>query len=119
MPPVRPLAEIAEESSERAAQFFESVLTGPRLVRELAERYPSLSREEILERLEGTLIGPDHEKTCLVVTLTEEAQGKNLRPMVEKIHEYARQCNIEPELAEDRRNVLVKVWAGGSWSPGR
>jgi predicted RND superfamily exporter protein len=108
----RPLAQVVQESSEDP-QFFQSVITGPRLVRELAERYRSLSREEILERLEGTLIGPDHEKTCLVVTLTKEAEGKNLRPMVEKIHEYARQCNIEPELAEDQRNVLVKVWDGG------
>lgn len=112
VPAARSLAEIAEEPAEEP-RFFQSVITGPRLVRELAERYPSLSQEEILGRLEGTLIGPDHEKTCLVVTLTKEAQGKNLRPMVEKIHEYARQCNIEPELAEDHRNVVVKVWDGG------
>jgi predicted RND superfamily exporter protein len=86
------------------------VLTGPRLINELQERYPSLTKEEILRRLKGSLIGPDNDKTCLVVTLTEEAKGKNLRPMLEEIRKLARQCNIEPELEVDRRNVLVKAW---------
>ncbi len=99
----------APGASSDEPRYFKKVLTGARLVEQLQERYPSLTREEVLKRLEGTLIGPDFDKTCLVVTLTEEAKGKNLRPMLEKIREYARECNIEPELEVDHRNPLVKV----------
>jgi predicted RND superfamily exporter protein len=98
----------AKGGSDRP-RYFKRVLTGARLVKELEARYPSLSREEILERLKGSLIGPDYDKTCLVVTLTEEAKGKNLRPMLEEIRRLARQCNIEPKLEEDLRNPLVKA----------
>jgi predicted RND superfamily exporter protein len=100
------------EQGPKEPRYFKKVITGPRLVKELQERYPSLSRQEILDRLKGSLIGPDYDKTCLVVTLTEEAQGKNLRPMIEKIRELARQCDIEPPLPEDHRNLLVKAWDG-------
>ncbi len=102
---------LAQQADEKP-HYFKSVLTGPRLVKQLQDRYPSLSREEILERLRGSLIGPDNDKTCLVVTLTEEATGKNLRPMLEEIRTLARQCNIEPELEVDGRNALVKAWDG-------
>jgi len=90
-------------------RYFKSVLTGARLVEQLQERYSTLSREEILERLKGSLIGPDYDKTCLIVTLTEEAKGKNLRPMLEEIRQLARQCNIEPPLEEDHRNPLIRA----------
>ena len=112
IPPDAPLhrhSPLGEPPSEKP-KYFKSVLTGPRLVRELEDRYPSLSRREILERLKGSLIGPDYNKTCLVVTLTEEATGENLRPMLEEIRELARQCNIEPELEEDHRNLFLKAW---------
>lgn len=91
------------------SRFFKSVLTGPRLVKELQDRYPSLSREDVIERLKGSLIGPGGEKTCLVVTLSDEAKGKNLRAVLEQIRQYARECSIEPPLLEDHRNVLFKA----------
>jgi len=93
-------------------RYFKSVLTGPRLVKELQDRYPTLTEDEILHRLKGSLIGPDFDKTCLVVTLTEEAKGKNLRAALDEIRELARQCGIEPEAEEDSRNVFLKAWDG-------
>jgi len=75
-------------------RLFKSVLTGTRLVDELKTRYPDLSETEILKRLEGSLIGKDHYKTCLVVTLTDAAKGKKLRPTLWKIRELAEECGI-------------------------
>ena len=91
-------------------QYFKGVMTGRRLVQRLLATYQNLSEEEVFSRLEGSLIGKDHYKTCLVVTLTEECQGKNLRPMLDKIRDLARECNIEPAIEEDTRNFVQKTW---------
>jgi predicted RND superfamily exporter protein len=93
-------------------QFFKSVITGRRLVDDLKARYPTLSEEEVLKRLEGSLIGEDHYKTCLVVTLTKEANGRNLRAALERIRSLARQCNIEPPKKEVSSNFLVRLCHG-------
>ena len=90
-------------------RYFKSVMSGRSLVEQLRSRYPRLSQEEILQRLEGSLIGADHNKTCLVVTLTEEAKGKNLRPMLEKIRELARECGIEPEEEPLPEGLVARV----------
>ena len=88
--------------------FFKSVLTGRRLVDDLRARYPDLSEEEVFRRLEGSLIGDDHSKTCLVVTLSEQAKGRNLRDALEKIRELARECDVEPKKKEATGNLLVR-----------
>lgn len=77
--------------------YFKSVITGTRLVESMADRYPELSREEILERLEGSLIGDDHKKTCLVVTLSQTAKGKKLHNALDKIRSLAAECDIAPD----------------------
>jgi predicted RND superfamily exporter protein len=99
--------ELAEEEEE--PQYFKSVLTGPRLIKMLQKQYENLTREEILERLEGSLIGPDHYSTAMIVTLTKQGgSGKELREVLAKIREIARECGIEPPKEEDDRFFLVK-----------
>ena len=63
--------------SGEPAVFQERCLTG-RAWSTTCGRYtdPSSTEEEVLQRLEGSLIGKDHHKTCLVVTLSDEATGK-------------------------------------------
>lgn len=87
--------------------FKTPVLTGARLVHEMQLRYPELPEDEILDRLEGSIIGRDHSKTCLVVTLTDAAAGKRLRPTLEVIRDLARQCDIEPPVPERPSNLFV------------
>jgi predicted RND superfamily exporter protein len=75
--------------------YFESVLTGQQLVRQLQSRYSNLTEEEILARLEGSLVSRDHRKTCLVVTLSKEAEGPNLRVAVRTLRDIATdECGI-------------------------
>jgi predicted RND superfamily exporter protein len=88
-----PPQEGAEKTED--APLFHTVLTGPRLVADMQARYPEMTEEEIFARLRGTLIGDDGRSTCLVVTLTKAAKGKNLRPTVNEIRRIAREeCNI-------------------------
>ncbi len=101
-------ADAIERTAEAWRSPFKSpVLTGARLVQDMKLRYPELSDAAIFTRLEGTIIGDDHAKTCLVVTLTDAASGKQLRPTLEIIHDLARQCDIEPPVPERTSNIFV------------
>lgn len=46
--------------------WFKQVLSGPRMLEALSSEPLSLSKEEALARMEGWLLGPDGETTCLV-----------------------------------------------------
>ncbi len=92
-------------------RYFKRVLTGPRLIYELQQRYENLPREEVLRRLEGSLIGKDHYRTCLVVTLNNGVEGKQLHRAIAKIHEYAQQCNIE-DPPDTSQSFPVRAWNG-------
>jgi len=105
--PADALEQTKAEDAE--PQYFKSVYTGRSLMDDLQARYPEMTEEQILTRLEGSLIGKDHNKTCLVVTLTEEAKGKNLRPMLEKVRRLARECNIEPPKPQAAGNPFVRA----------
>ena len=101
--------KVAGEKTDEPEQKprFGSVLTGTRLVNEMVSRYPegtsyALSEAEVLDRLEGSLIHKDpvtgEYNTCLVVTLTDAAKGKELRPTLKEIRRIAaEECLIGPE----------------------
>ena len=64
------LAEgVSPEDAATCEKYFKSVLTGRDLLNRLTAPPLSLSAEAAVKRLQGTMIGPDGEQTCLVVTL--------------------------------------------------
>ena len=97
--------------------YFKDVLTGPRLVRMLKDRYSGegpgnirFTDETIHKKLQGILIGPDGHSTALLVTLTKEApQGKELALVLEAIREIGRECGVHPQVQVDNRFFLVKA----------
>jgi len=90
-------AEVLKATRAWASPFKAPVLTGRRLVDRL-ENSLNLPREDALKRLKGSLIGEDHEKTCLVVTLAKAAEGKNLRRALASIVRVAGEgCGIGRE----------------------
>ncbi|MEE8451236.1 MAG: MMPL family transporter [Thermoguttaceae bacterium] len=102
---------VPPEGAERPdgkPQYFKSVMTGRSLVDDLMDQY-GLSQEAALKRLEGSLIGPDLNQTCLIVTLSKEAEGKALRPMLEEMRELARQCRIEPAKAVPPEGLVARL----------
>lgn len=105
-------AEIQRKAAAWQSPFKRPVLTGQRLLEQLQKRYPDLDRQEILDRLEGTLIGMDHRKTCLVVTLSAAAKGPRLHPTLGIIHKLAQQCDIEPVPPPDERSLLMRIADG-------
>ena len=75
---VPPLTPETEDLPRR--KFFKSVITGPQVLAQMTDPKGSLKlkKSEALERMQGALVGPDGKTTCLVATLTNEAED-NLR----------------------------------------
>lgn len=53
-----------------APRYFRSVMTGRRVLEQLTAPPALVPYDAAVERLTGSLIGPDRRQTCLVVTLT-------------------------------------------------
>ncbi|MDR2169635.1 MAG: MMPL family transporter [Planctomycetaceae bacterium] len=118
--------------TETPPAYFKDVLTGPRLLRLFEERYTRsrftlLTRAEILERLDGLLIGPDRTSadgkpleigkypTAMIVTLHPQPNEKALRKVLAQIREIGRECGVEPVFPDDQRAILIK-FASKTWS---
>jgi predicted RND superfamily exporter protein len=99
-------------SSTSTPVYFKSVFSGRTLVEQFRQRYPNMSEEEILRRLEGTLIGLDHRTTCVVATLLHELHGPELKSMVVTLYQVARELGIEPADSRAGQFGLVGFFAG-------
>ena len=83
------------ESPTEHSRYFQSIVTGASALAQLTEAPTKLPEEEALQRLKGSLIGPDLKQTCVVVTLS--AFGK----------EKARQA-VETMLAGVRASLATR-----------
>ena len=70
-----PVKPVADELKQNAARYFKSVTTGRRVLERLTSAPLGLEAEQAVERLKGSLIGPDGRQTCVVVSLHSEALG--------------------------------------------
>lgn len=94
---VRKLAP-AEETPDRAKDsLFRTALTGPRLIKQLTEPPINLTREEAIDRLRGSLVGPDGKKTCAVLTLTKRGKSDLRASMHEIVRVAEEECKIPEE----------------------
>ena len=71
-----PVKSVPEEWRADAAKYFKSVTTGRRVLDKLTSDPLSLEAEEAVQRLKGSLLGPDGRQTCVVVSLHNEALGQ-------------------------------------------
>ncbi|MBN2294207.1 MAG: MMPL family transporter [Pirellulales bacterium] len=78
--------------------FFKNVITAEGLIEEIQSSFKSLDHQEIIDRLKGSLVGPDGKQTCLVVTLREAYHGEELAAAINAVKETATdQCGISPQ----------------------
>ncbi len=122
-----PVSEEAQNTDALPTHYFKNVLTGPRLRRFLQDRYgpksanPMLSEEQILDRLNGVLIGPDRTapdgtplpvgkyKTAMIITLNKPANEKELRVVLETIRRIGMECDVEPSPKPDVRPIATRI----------
>jgi len=64
-----------------AKKFFKGVSTGRQLLDQLTSGTHPLSMTDAIERLKGSILGPDGRQTCVVVSLDPETTAK-LKPIL-------------------------------------
>ncbi|MFC1597534.1 RND family transporter [Planctomycetota bacterium] len=64
-----------ERRTGDGSEWFQKVITGQQVLRDLMTGPGQLSREAAISRLKGTLVGPDLETTCAVVILSEKGDA--------------------------------------------
>ncbi len=60
----------ADSSSGESIEWYRDVITGPETVEALTSEPLDLPREEALRRLQGWLVGPDLEQTCIIAVVS-------------------------------------------------
>ena len=76
--------------------LFRRVMTGRELVEQLTTEPINLTRERVISRLQGTIVGPDGEQTCAVLTLSDESRLA-LHPMLAEVRAAAAEIGIAAE----------------------
>ena len=80
-------------------RFYESYITGPELAEQVSEG-TSMTRDEAINRLKGTLIGVDGKLTSVMIYLRPGCEGENMRGAIGEIYRLARQ-----DFVFDRRKL--------------
>jgi len=83
------LAEALEKSP-----FFDRVLTGPRFLRTLMQSPLRLKRAAALRRLQGILVGPDGQTTCLVLMTSAAGRADRSEAVREIERSAAANCGL-------------------------
>lgn len=78
--------------------FFKNVITADQLADEFQASSKRLDHQDIIDRLQGSLVGPDGKHTCLVVNLNDSYHGMELAAALEAVRRTAsEECGIPPE----------------------
>lgn len=96
------LAKFARRLRERTALHaqrgeptpFRRVSTGSEFVAQLTAEPVSLERQQVISRLKGTLVGPDGETTCAIITFNDLAHGQ-LKPALDEILSAAESSGLD------------------------
>lgn len=112
------LAEEAKASGE-SENYFRSVMTGPRLVRLLEQSYAKTPQnrseeeihDEILNRLNGTLIGPDKKSTAVIITLNSglKGGGKKMLQLIERVKQISVECGLPDTTVVKTGSVAARM----------
>jgi uncharacterized protein len=73
---------------------FRRISTGSELVAQMTAEPVSLDRDRVISRLKGTIVGPDGQTTCAIVTLNDLAHGQ-LKPAVAEILAAAENIGLD------------------------
>ncbi len=99
----------ANQLSElRGAEYIDEVMTGPEVIGRLTGENSQLTRDEVIERLAGTLIGANGETTCLTIRLTPSGQ----RHRTEAIQDIFRAAAATPGLSRGELRMAGYPYSG-------
>ena len=84
----------AMAADESYGDLFDYIVTGRSLSEQMTAEPLALSRDEVRQRLSGTLIGADGETTCAVVALTEKGAYERREALDVIQHELGESCDV-------------------------
>lgn len=101
-------------------RYYEKIQTGPELLQEMLDNYPSMTRAEALDRLNGSILGEDKKNpgvynTAVLILLRPGSEGVNLRGAIGEIYRLARQPfvfdarTLTPEQVATARQLAEKL----------
>lgn len=77
--------------------YFQRAITGREMLDRLTERPVSVARSEAIRRLQGILIGPDGDTTCVILTISDRGTD-NRDVAVDEIRRVAREtCGLKED----------------------
>lgn len=92
---VNSLRTHAEFRDDQDEWYFERVISGRELYRQLTAPGTGLTQQEVLHRLQGTFIGKDGATTCIIINFTPAGLQKR-KALVESIQNSLQQhCHLE------------------------
>ena len=107
------------KASNESESYFRSVMTGPRLVRLLEQSYAKTPqnrseeeiRDEILDRLNGTLVGPDKNSTAVIITLNSglKGGGKKMLQLIERVKRISVECGLPDTTVVKTGSVATRM----------
>ncbi len=93
-PRVEQLIAAVDGDDSPTEKLFSRTVSGPRLLEQLTTSPIDLPREKAIDRLVGSVIGPDRNHTCVVFTLSE-AGAADIKGSIDAIVDSAeQQCGI-------------------------
>lgn len=94
---VNSLRTDAEFRNDQDEWYFERVISGRELFRQLTAPGTGLTQQEVLRRLQGTFIGQDGKTTCLIISFTPDGLQKR-NALVESIRNSLQQhCHLQAD----------------------
>lgn len=90
-------------------RYFAQAFSGKDMAQMLLDAYPDMTSEEAIDRLRGSLIGQDGSSTCVMVNLALEAEGQNMRPIIENVYDVCRSCGIGTGLNKEQIKKVVHL----------
>ena len=87
-----PAASEPVDDNRRA--LFQRIITGPQLLQRLTDPPISLSPEQAVHRLRGTLYGPDGRQTCAILTMHDESKRHLRRSIATLRRIIVEECGV-------------------------
>ncbi len=76
---------------------FRRISTGSELVAQMTAEPVKLDRERVISRLKGTIVGPDGETTCAIITLNDLEHGQ-LKPALAEVLAAAESVGLAEDM---------------------
>ena len=89
--------KLAQAVVDRGSGLYQRALTGPRLLRQMISEPSNIPLPDAIRRLQGILIGPDGQTTCVIFILSKEGADDRVAAVEELLETAESECDLKPD----------------------